>query len=103
MTPATASPHDGDGRAEPRHAHDPHARDREWGTLRVDVEQTLPLDAAATGLDTLGNGGAHGKLVVTVAASERRRGCGRTLMQADTAITRYLRTRGVLVCRNGAS
>ncbi len=36
------------------------------GRLRVDVEETLPLENAASGLDTLATGHARGKIVVTV-------------------------------------
>lgn len=38
----------------------------ERGALRVDVEETLPLDRAADGLETLARGHAKGKIVVTV-------------------------------------
>ena len=36
------------------------------GRLRIDVEQTLPLEDAAKGLDTLAAGRARGKIVVTL-------------------------------------
>jgi NADPH:quinone reductase-like Zn-dependent oxidoreductase len=36
------------------------------GALRVDVEQTMSLDEATTGLETLANGQARGKIVVTL-------------------------------------
>jgi NADPH:quinone reductase-like Zn-dependent oxidoreductase len=38
----------------------------ERGTLRVDVEQILPLDEATKGLETLANRTARGKLVVAI-------------------------------------
>jgi NADPH:quinone reductase-like Zn-dependent oxidoreductase len=38
----------------------------ERGAVRVDVEESLPLDEATKGLETLANGTARGKLVVTV-------------------------------------
>jgi NADPH:quinone reductase-like Zn-dependent oxidoreductase len=40
--------------------------DVERGALRVDVEETLPLDAAAKALETFMTGHAKGKIVVTV-------------------------------------
>jgi len=38
----------------------------ENGTLRIDVEEVLPFDEAITGLDKLANGGAKGKIVVSM-------------------------------------
>ena len=38
----------------------------ERGTLRVDVEQALPLDEAAKGLETFANGHVRGKIVIDV-------------------------------------
>jgi NADPH:quinone reductase-like Zn-dependent oxidoreductase len=38
----------------------------ERGALRVDVEETLPLEAAATALETFMRGHTKGKIVVTV-------------------------------------
>jgi hypothetical protein len=37
--------------------------------LRVDVENVLPLEEAASGLDMLANGGTRGKIVITVGSS----------------------------------